>query len=242
MADKFTFVGQQTLHDKSRLVRSKTACEACRSKKSSSSVELPDLRSAAARSHNRARDLREDVHQPETRDRSESTPAVPSNPVTPRFVGDLNPEARPLETPAALEKDTAGPRDGSVASQLPVPLAPVSDLIPMERISALSDLHFSHIHPIIPILNEQEYRESLSGSRTLAVLAHVVCLLAAKDNDAGQHLYLLRSSEVTVTSRQFCSHVYASITTALRSWNNLKKITLFRVQPCGPGRQPFNRL
>ncbi|KAI1291367.1 hypothetical protein F5Y03DRAFT_376841 [Xylaria venustula] len=168
----------------------------------------------------------EDVHQPESPDRSESTPHLV------------------VEIPATLEHDSRrtpykpggwvhparrGLRDGSVASQHAMPLAPISDLIPMERISALSDLYFSHIHPIIPILNEQEYRESLSAARTPPILAHVICLLAAKDSGADEHLYLLRSSEVTVTSRQFCSHVYASITTALRTWNNLKKTTLISV-------------
>jgi len=64
------------------------------------------------------------------------------------------------------------------------PGPPTSDLLPESTVRALSDLYFAKVHPIIPILNEEEYRRSLSHFFPSMPLVHAVCLVVAKDSDA----------------------------------------------------------
>jgi hypothetical protein len=93
----------------------------------------------------------------------------------------------------------------------------------------LSDLYFANIHPIIPLLNEEEYWQSLSRGTIPTPLVHVVCLVAAKDNGAEKHLKLLQSRDTLVPVREFCSQLYLSISTALSRRTTTRKLTQMRI-------------
>ncbi len=184
-----------------------------------------------------------------------STSVSLENPATPRFVGDLNPEARLLDETTSPEDapDTATgevgvwlqprPRSSwSTGAQKESPSScpqpqeqnvrpgpPTSDLLPESTVRALSDLYFAKVHPIIPILNEEEYRRSLSHFFPSMPLVHAVCLVVAKDSDAGTHLKLLQSGDAAVPVRQFCSQLHASLAMALLRPTSIKRMTLVRI-------------
>ncbi|PYH94034.1 hypothetical protein BO71DRAFT_326330 [Aspergillus ellipticus CBS 707.79] len=102
-------------------------------------------------------------------------------------------------------------------------------MISGETTKALSEIYFANIHPIMPLLNEEQYWQSLSRGATPVPLMHVVCLLAAKDAAAEKYLKLLQSRDALVSAREFCSQLYTSISAALNRRTPLGKITVMRI-------------
>lgn len=172
-----------------------------------------------------------------------------ASPSTPRFVSDLNPEARLLDNANSPEEaqniapDKVGvwihnPRpcitnasNSSHRSRLSTHIpSVVSDLVCSESIAALSEIYFAKIHPLLPILNQDDYQQSFVSGTLPPALAHVVCLLAAKDASAEPHLKLLQAGGTSVLSaRQFCSHLHASLVSSLASRVNIRQLTAIRI-------------
>ncbi|KAJ3513365.1 hypothetical protein NM208_g15196 [Fusarium decemcellulare] len=107
--------------------------------------------------------------------------------------------------------------------------AALSDIVPVETIAALSELYFAKVHPLLPILNEGDYRQSFILGTLPAALAHAVCLLAAKDASAEPHLKLLQAGGTLVSTRQFCSRLHTSIVTSLVTQVSLRRLTTIRI-------------
>ncbi|PWY95413.1 hypothetical protein BO94DRAFT_620863 [Aspergillus sclerotioniger CBS 115572] len=181
------------------------------------------------------------------------TVAAPSSP---RFVGDLNPEARLLDettSPEDAQDMTPGEvgvwirpqpssnggasrdrrnllaryRPSTIGSEPIYP--PISNLLSEETIKQLSDIYFANIHPLIPVLNKEEYLELFSQRSVPTPLVHIVCLLAAKDHSASNYLKLLHSGDTVISVRQFCSQLYISICSALSQRPAIKKVILMRI-------------
>ncbi|PLB48650.1 hypothetical protein P170DRAFT_509417 [Aspergillus steynii IBT 23096] len=179
-----------------------------------------------------------------------------ASPLTTRFVGDLNPEARLLDkttTPEDAQNMAPGevgvwvqphpcskcasgveecspsrphpPSTGRLSRFLP----PGSDMLSGKTIKALSEIYFNNIHPMIPLLNEEQYWQSLSRGTAPVPLVHVLCLVAAKDAAAEKHLKLLQSRDTPLSAREFCSQLYTSLSAALTRRASLGKITLMRI-------------
>lgn len=169
---------------------------------------------------------------------------------SPRFVGDLNPEARLIDasTPSdemlgtsrgmigvwvhAQPHNRQSPLARNTASATHVASQSVQkapDFIRLEDLLALTNLYFTNIHPIIPLLNEEEFRTLLTRNAVPIPLLQVVCLLAAKHRAATPYLRLLPSPEQPIPVRAFCSKLYHMVTTSLSGKTSLKKITLIRV-------------
>ena len=92
----------------------------------------------------------------------------------------------------------------------------------------LIDVYFNKIHPILPLLDEDEFRTNHAGGIVPEPLVHAMCLVAAKDAEAEPYLKL-SDSPATIPSRQFCSILHASVTGALRVPVRFEKITLIRI-------------
>ncbi|KGO51286.1 Transcription factor, fungi [Penicillium expansum] len=200
-------------------------------------------------------------NQPQEQERDEEQsklqelrPDASGSPPTPRFVGDLNPEARLLDehhSPEDVQETNPrkvgvwiqpGPNNkcgntdntGFAPTQYSSPKRglgrlqyPISDLLSDNTIKVLSGFYFANIHPIIPLLDEEEYWQSLSRGTIPMPLVHVVCLLAAKDNGAEKHLKLLQCRDTLVPVRKFCNQLYVSLSTLSR--HTMKKTTMMRV-------------
>lgn len=172
------------------------------------------------------------------------------SPPTPRFVGDLNPEARLLEEPSPPEyAEDTGPenvglwiqpgsnKQNECSSTAPGPsrrqpgskVSTRSDLLSDTTIRELSKIYFSNVHPIIPLLHEEEYWQSFPQCTVSIPLVHAVCLIAAKDSAAEKHLRLLPSKEIIIPVRRFCSQLYQSISTAIACHRGMWKITRMRI-------------
>lgn len=173
---------------------------------------------------------------------------TPSEASRRRFVSDLNPEATLLNRPLpAKEASQRQPNedigvwidrkqwdelvrhkgDGQQALALGYgfrhPQRPHSAVL-----GPLIDIYFKKVHPILPLLDEDEFRRNHAGGIVPEALVHAMCLTAAKDAEAGPHLRL-SDSPSTIPVRQFCSILHASVSGALRVPVRFEKITLIRV-------------
>lgn len=195
----------------------------------------------------------ENVSTPVQREVSNELP-VRSSPA--RFVGDLNPEARLLDKTTTPE-DVQGMETGDVGvwiqprqratnatpgqrapssrlfpsshrqhGQCP---SPISNILSQGTIATLSKIYFEKFHKVIPLLNEEEYWATMRRATIPPSLVHVVCLLAAKDCDAENKLFLLQSKSTLVSVREFCTQLHVSITSALCRRTSLPKLTLIRI-------------
>lgn len=92
----------------------------------------------------------------------------------------------------------------------------------------LIDIYFKKIHPILPLLDEGEFRQNHAGGIVPEPLVHAMCLVAAKDSEAEPHLKL-SDSPSTVQPRQFCTILHGSIVGALKVPVRFEKVTLIRI-------------
>ncbi|KAK5155654.1 hypothetical protein LTS14_005915 [Recurvomyces mirabilis] len=92
----------------------------------------------------------------------------------------------------------------------------------------LVDIYFEKIHPILPLMNEAEFRDQQAEGTVREPLVHAICLVAAKDADAAVHLKL-QASPSTLPPREFCNRLLASVMGALRAPCQYDKVTLIRI-------------
>jgi hypothetical protein len=95
-------------------------------------------------------------------------------------------------------------------------------------VGPLIDIYFLKLHPILPLLDEAEFRHEYANGAVPEPLTHAMCLVAAKDSDAESHLQLAGSTS-PIPAREFCSRLYATITTAVRHPVKYEKIALIRI-------------
>jgi hypothetical protein len=94
--------------------------------------------------------------------------------------------------------------------------------------AALIDIYFSRIHPLLPILDEPEFRQGLRESSIPDTLIRAVCLVASKDDRARGFLRIGPASSTLMETREFSKAIYNTILNDLRSDLRLDKISLIR--------------
>lgn len=92
----------------------------------------------------------------------------------------------------------------------------------------LIDIYFQKIHPLLPLLDEDEFKQSRESGTIPELLVHAMCLVAAKDTEAAPYL---RSSDsnAPISPRHFCSMLHTSIIAALKPRSRIEKVTLMRI-------------
>lgn len=94
--------------------------------------------------------------------------------------------------------------------------------------AALIDIYFSRIHPLLPILDEPEFRQGLCESSIPNTLIRAVCLVASKDDRAQDFLRIGLASSSLMGTREFSKAIYSTILNDLRGDLRLDKISLIR--------------
>lgn len=92
----------------------------------------------------------------------------------------------------------------------------------------LLDVYFRKINPILPLLDEPEFRHQYEDGVVPAPLVHALCLVAAKDAEAERHLRLCQSPSA-LPPREFCSGLHACVMGALRAPVRYDKVTLIKI-------------
>nr|POF11509.1 cutinase transcription factor 1 alpha [Quercus suber] len=92
----------------------------------------------------------------------------------------------------------------------------------------LIDMYFAKIHPLLPIVEEPEFRDRHAAGRVPEALVHVMCLVVAKDAEA-EPLLKFTDSKTPLLPREFCKALYKSVMSALHASTRYDKITQIRI-------------
>ncbi|KAI9739926.1 MAG: hypothetical protein M1818_004982 [Claussenomyces sp. TS43310] len=175
---------------------------------------------------------------------------------TQRFVGDLNPEATFLEDSPLTAASKQPSRGGDIGVWLdrdewnaimkrreaamngnvirdehtlqPHQARHMEMIEPSDQ-NALIEVYFSRIHPILPILDEQEFRQGYGDKLMSNILIAAMCLVAATDDRAEPHLRLHSPSTGIDSCREYTIRLYQFIKEAL--WHDLDcdRMSLIRI-------------
>lgn len=162
-----------------------------------------------------------------------------------RFLSDLNPESalfnRPVPGAQKLPNDDIGvwvdrrEWDALIKQRKDANhLDGMSQAIKQDQrphataIEPLINIYFKKIHPILPLLDADEFRRTHAEGLAPEPLVHAICLVAGKDKEAEQHLKLSEST-TTVSPRHFCSVLHDSVTAAVRVPLRYERVALIRI-------------
>lgn len=164
---------------------------------------------------------------------------------TNRFLSDLNPETRLLERTAADDESERAKSMTSVgvwvnrdeyeslvkrscaAYEAGLMSRAYKDngAIPLTntQIEGLIDVYFKKIHPILPLLSETEFRKAFAEGDLPQPHIYAVCLVAAKDSEATEHL-----GSLEISTRALCKRLHSAIKSAVARSIRCDKMTLIR--------------
>lgn len=171
-----------------------------------------------------------------------------------RFISDLHPEAGFLERnsgarhPGAkatanigvwvdreewneLVRQRDAANSGNISDSHPLSSSSGIHTLPKPhatQAAGLIDVYFRQLHPMLPMIDEVEFREAYAAGTVPEPYLHAICIVAAKDKDAEPFLHS-PDSEVTVAPRDFCSSLQASVKKAMATSPRLDRLTLIRM-------------
>lgn len=174
-----------------------------------------------------------------------------------RFLGDLNPivffagdlSARLLRGRADQgdvgiwldgENDILGNSEESTEEPLPgraiyqqsrqrrEPDRKTALLPPRQSQEALVDIYFRCIHPILPLIDEVEFRSAFDTGSASPSLIQAICLVASKTSYAGPHL-CLAPKQGTISVQSFSASIYNDLSYAVAMNLERKRTTLIQV-------------
>ena len=96
------------------------------------------------------------------------------------------------------------------------------------QIAGLVDVYFRKIHPMLPLIDELEFREAFAAGVVPEAYLYAICIVAAKDKEA-EPLLRLPDSDAPVVPRDFCSSLQSSVKAALAITGRYDRLTLIRM-------------
>lgn len=96
------------------------------------------------------------------------------------------------------------------------------------QIAGLVDVYFRKIHPMLPLIDELEFREAFAAGVVPEPYLYAICIVAAKDKEA-EPLLRLPDSDIPVAPRDFCSSLQSSVKAALAVTGRYDRLTLIRM-------------
>ncbi|KAF9885236.1 hypothetical protein FE257_000596 [Aspergillus nanangensis] len=175
-----------------------------------------------------------------------------------RFIGDLNPiiffvgdasarllrgranqgdcgiwldkENEILEHDEEIVSDRApfGPTAEASYRQRPEDGRKLPILPPKRSQEMLVDIYFRRIHPVLPLIDESDFRTQFQEGTISSWLLQAICLVASKDPDATSILRL-EGRTGTVPSREFSNLLYDDLTLAVALKLERTRLTLIRI-------------
>ena len=171
-----------------------------------------------------------------------------------QFISDLNPEAGFLERNSSRPRHPGAKATANVGvwvdrqewnelirqrdatngtasnGQLQEPTSPTQQLPrPISaQIAGLIDVYFRKLHPMLPLIDELEFREAYAAGTVPEPYLHAICIVAAKDKDAEPFLQS-SDTETPIAPRDFCSSLQSSVKGALAVSGRFDRLTLIRM-------------
>ncbi|KAJ5721133.1 uncharacterized protein N7483_009067 [Penicillium malachiteum] len=100
--------------------------------------------------------------------------------------------------------------------------------LPTRTREALTGIYFSKINHIIPLLEMSTCVNAQAEGSISMSLERSICLVAAKDIEAGPHLRLVEEGPI-VSTRQFCTDIYNGLTVAMDAGLESDRLNRIRI-------------
>jgi len=94
---------------------------------------------------------------------------------------------------------------------------------------ALVNLFFARLNPLLPLLDENQFRKEFDSGSASPILLQAICLVVSKDGRARPHLYLNRVSPSVLSHLQFATHLYDDLKASLLRKRERDRICLIQV-------------
>ncbi|KAF7594611.1 hypothetical protein BBP40_008878 [Aspergillus hancockii] len=101
-------------------------------------------------------------------------------------------------------------------------------LPPRQSQNALVNIYFRRIHPILPLIDEHDFRAQLREDNVSPHLLQAICLVSSKEQDAEPFLRLANRSE-TLSLRKFSHLLYEDLSHAIAIHMERKRMTLIQI-------------
>lgn len=132
--------------------------------------------------------------------------------------------ALPEPSTGALESQTIS----SILHQRYVSAMQACHELPKPTRENLTTIFIEKIHPLIPVLDLEELKETQANGSASTFLDRAICLVAAKSPSASPDLRLVENGPV-LSTRQFCSELYKGLVTAMEAELEPDRLTRIRV-------------
>jgi hypothetical protein len=96
------------------------------------------------------------------------------------------------------------------------------------QVAGLIDVYFRKLHPMLPLIDELEFREAYVAGTVPEPYLHAICIVAAKDKDAEPFLHT-PGTDTPIAPRDFCSGLQSSVKGALAVSSRYDRLTLIRM-------------
>lgn len=93
--------------------------------------------------------------------------------------------------------------------------------------SALLEIFFSRVYPLLPVIDKEPFEQEFSTGDASPIVMQAICLVAGKDSDARPHLHL-PGARYVLDSRQFTRRLYHDLVYALTSRRQDDRIHLIQ--------------
>jgi Fungal specific transcription factor domain len=103
-------------------------------------------------------------------------------------------------------------------------------ILPKRTQEALISIYFTHIHPLIPLVDKDSFLSAFSKGESSNLLVLAICLAASKSSEAAPYLQVDVQKPV-LAARAFAKQVYEGLQSAINA--NLEEDPLFLIQICG---------
>lgn len=100
--------------------------------------------------------------------------------------------------------------------------------LPLTTRDRLLPIYFSRVNHILPLLDKDSFLNAHSDGTASVFLERAICLVAAKDPEAGPSLRLAIDGPL-LSSRQFCSEIYRGLAVAMNAGFETDRITGIRI-------------
>lgn len=100
--------------------------------------------------------------------------------------------------------------------------------LPLTTRDRLLPIYFSRINHILPLLDKDSFLSAHSDGTASVFLERAICLVAAKDPEAGPSLRLTVDGPI-LSSRKFCSEIYKGLAVAMNAGIETDRIAGIRI-------------
>ncbi|EMD89309.1 hypothetical protein COCC4DRAFT_168909 [Bipolaris maydis ATCC 48331] len=94
--------------------------------------------------------------------------------------------------------------------------------------TALLDIYFNYVHPLLPLVDKDLFYEQYNHGREPRILMQAICIVASKHATAAKHLYLGNAAQ-PMNPREFSQRLYNAVIVGIEAKLEKNRVVLIQV-------------